>query len=249
MLWLLGRLERVGGVDFFMTVTTTTDLTSYATRTPGTGVGGSMSSLSCVVNVAGARNLSVCVDRRLNISATCVTSFVENIGRNADGADPGSITCVTNLRVNRRINKHVFSVVDRHVFKGSSARDLDGRGFLTNFVTTLRGGNVGIAVRRTGTCIRSGTRTVGAGTARTRFTRGGTTNRGFLTRGTGGRNIGAASDKLRCGVVGRNGNTIPASSSGMGMGCGNALVSKARFSDSCSHGRPAAFHTGRMVGK
>lgn len=58
----------------------------------------------------------------------------------------------------------------------------------------------------------------------------------------------AAPDNLRCGVVAGNGNTIPTSDDGIGMGCGNALVSKARFSDSCGHGRPTAFHTGRMVG-
>lgn len=244
--WFFG--DGVGGVAVLTTVTTMANLTSYATRTPGTGLGARLSSLSCSVNVTRARNLGNCLMKHVSISATCVTRFVGNMARNTGGAKGGRTTCVTNLRVNRRVDGRVVGNVGRRLFNRSSMGAVDGRGFLTNFVTNALRGNNLVAVRGTRSCARATVRTVGTGTVRRGCTSGGTTNRGFLTRGGAGRNMGAAPDKLRCGMVARNGNRVPTSAYGIGMGCGNALVSNARFSDSCGHGRPAAFHTGRIVG-
>lgn len=96
--------------------------------------------------------------------------------------------------------------------------------------------------------VRGVVRDVGKGTTRGGCTSGGTTNRGFLTRGGAGRKMGAATDKLRCGIVARNGNRVPGSAYGIGMGCENGLVSKARFRDACRHGRPFIAGINKIVG-
>lgn len=240
----------VGGL-FFKTLITyiTTAFMTYNGSAPGTSLGGSMSAVDCTVNVSRARNLGRFVMRHVNISATCVSSFVGNLGSNTGtNSSGGGTTCCTNVRVNRRVSGRVIGNVGRRMFNSSSAGAVSLGGFVTNFVANAANGGNLVAMRRTTRMTRAGVVTVGTGGVRGRCNPGGITNRGFLTTGGGGPKIMALPSNIRCGMVGRNGNPVPGSASVMGIGCRNGAVSNGMFSSSFGHNRTMSLHTGRIVG-
>ncbi len=238
----------VGGANVFTITTLTTLVSSYAPSTPGTSVGGGVSALDCSVNVTRARNLGRCLMGHVKISATCVGRFMGNLGRNTGtNSSGGGDTCCTNVRVKRRMDRRVVGNVGCRVFNGSSARAVDLRGFVTNFISNIANGGKRVAVTRTRRATRSGVGRIGSRILRGSFNRGGGSNRRCVTGVTGGRNMGPLSGNICCRMVGRNGNRVPASTDGMGIRCRKGLVGSAVFSDSCGHGAPTAFHYGRIV--
>lgn len=144
--------------------------------------------------------------------------------------------CTLNVNVNHRLTS-------------VNTRDLGVSSFTRTMGSTVTNG-LRLSRRRTRRLMRGFFTRRRTGT-RTTTTRGngitGRTNRRFLTRGTGGSNVVAAGDNLRCRVLHRNGNGTPGTASRMRYRCRNALVSNAGFSDSCSHNRATAFPLGRMV--
>lgn len=236
-------LWRVGGC-LVATLILITDTSLFATDTTdgGGGIGGMApiiltdrnSSLDCTTNICTAHNLIPFVRRDCRISATCVTSFVHNCRRTVrrTGA-PGNATCVMNVRVTRVMGRHVLPKAHRRL--GDAGSSVGTRLFDHNFITTLTGSAAVFARRGTN---RFGGRTLT------------NTNRGCLTTGTGGPNIGILPDNLRCGMVGRNRNRVPRTSSRIRIVCRNHLVSKAMFSTASGRNNTTAsgFHTNDLVG-
>ncbi len=210
----------------------------------------SISAFDCTVNVIGARKLGGCLTDRVGVSATGVTRFVRNFGtRLATRRCGGLRTCRTKLRVHGRMGRRVVPKLGGQVTSGSSVgmlgRVLFARTF--NGVLAKRGASVDLGRTRAltrgrvGCCRRAG--------VRQGCNSGQHGKRIFLGTGTGGSDIGALPSNIRCGVLGGNGKTVPATASAIGIGCRKHLISKAMFSDSCGHGAPASFNYGRIIGK
>lgn len=167
-----------------------------------------------------------------------VASYNSSRGDTSLGATTSDIDCTVNVDANTNCGRGLGALPNSPT--GISS-------LVTNFVRTVGNSSstVGVAPRTTRTCIRAcfvRTSTESTGGA-------GRRNRGFLTRGGAGGSIVAARDNLRCRMIARNGNTGPATSSGIGIRCANALLSKAGFSDAVSHNnRPTRFPINNMVG-